>query len=261
MPFYSVASNLALDPSQMFGKMGVKDDGSFGWFDGGVTDVVRHGGVILVNEVNFMSPRIAPVMYELFDKRREITLLDHKGEKIRAHRPGCWCALPAKECRSRWVLIVADMNPDYAGTMQINVAFRNRFSIQFVMDYDPKVEEQLVRSTVLREIVTSIRAQNGRTVDTPVSTNMMMEFERLVAGLNLKWAIANFVNHFAMHERAAVQGAFDMRFKDLEEDFKPEPEGAKDWNQFEGRNAEWIDDEDEDADLRDRYLYGRSTAA
>lgn len=247
--FYSVASNLALDPSQMFGKMSVKDDGTFGWFDGGVTEIVRTGGVILINEVNFMPPRIATVLFELLDKRREISLLDHKGEKVRAHRPSCWCDLPAKECEARWVLVVADMNPGYAGTSQLNAAFRNRFPVQFEIDYNPLVEEKLVFSSTLRKIVTAIRTQVGRTVDTPVTTNMMMEFETIATGMGVAWAVTNFVNHFDTEERDAIRAAFNADLSDLEDDFKPEAPAAAAWNQFEGKNADWMEDgEDEDDD-------------
>jgi MoxR-like ATPase len=245
LPFYSVASNIALDPSQMFGKMGVTDNGQFAWFDGGVTDLVRYGGVLLINEVNFMSNRVAPVLYELFDKRREITLLDHNGEKLRAHRPDCWCDLPRAECKKHWILIVADMNPGYQGTVEMNTAFRNRFPIQFEVNYNPLVEEKLVSSSVLRDIVTKIRAQVGRTLETPVTTNAMVEFEKIArSSFGVKWAVSNFVNHFDNDEKAIVKSVFDTLMNDLLEDFKPEPPGAELWNQFEGANAMWMEDED-----------------
>lgn len=250
--FYSVASNIALDPSQMFGKMSVKDDGSFGWFDGGVTDIVRHGGVLLVDEVNFMSDRIAPVLFELFDKRREISLLDHKGEKIRAHRPDCWCDLPEKECQKRWVLVVACMNPDYSGTRPLNAAFRNRFPIQVEWDYDEEIENKLVPYPTLMEIARSIR-KTGSRVETPVATNMLQEFVDIATDLGLPFAIANFCNHFSVDERPAVVAVFEQRRIDLEEDFKPDE--APEWDQYAGGRDDWMygdgDDEDDTNDFDD----------
>jgi MoxR-like ATPase len=249
--FYSVASNVALDPSQMFGKMSIKDDGSFGWFDGGVTDIVRHGGVILINEVNFMSDRIAPVLFELLDKRREITLLDHKGEKIRAHRPDCWCDLDDDDCRDRWVLVVADMNPDYSGTRPLNAAFRNRFPIQIEWDYDPIIEEKLVPYPTLLQIARNIRKQVGTRLDTPVATNMLMEFATIAQDLSLDFAITNFCNHFTTDERTAVEGVFEQLKKDLEEDFTPDQ--APEWDQFTEDKSDWMHDfnSDEDEEVED----------
>jgi MoxR-like ATPase len=239
--FYSVASNLALDPSQMFGKWGMGADGKFHWYDGGVTDIVRNGGVLLINEVNFLSDRIAPVLYELLDKRREITLLDHKGEKIRAHRPGCWCDLDAKECQRRWVLIVADMNPDYSGTRPLNHAFRNRFAIQLDWDYDPAIEARLVKSTTLREIVERIRKHPN--IDTPVPTNAMVEFEKIARDLSVDWAVSNFISHFSPDEQPAIKGAIDILGTELKDDFAPELPGAEDWDQYAGDNGAWIDED------------------
>lgn len=243
LKFYSVASNLALDPSQMFGKWGQDENGRFVWYDGGVTDIVRNGGVLIVNEINFMSERIAPVLYELFDKRREITLLDHKGEKIRAHRPNCWCSLPANVCQERWVLLGADYNPDYAGTRPLNAALRNRFALQFEWDYEPEIEEKLVPYPTLLDIVRNIRQQKAR-IETPVATNMMQEFVAVVKDLGIDFAIRNFVAHFAVEERAAVAPVFEARIDDLKEDFKPDD--AEGWNQFEGSNSDWILEEEDD---------------
>lgn len=243
--FYSVASNLALDPAQMFGKWGQDEHGRFVWYDGGVTDIVRNGGLLLVNEVNFLSERIAPVLYELFDKRREITLLDHKGEKIRAHRPQCWCDLPRPDCRQRWVMVVADMNPGYAGTRPLNAAMRNRFALQIEWDYDPAVEAKLVRSAVLREIATNARRQIGRTLETPVATNMLQEFERIAGDMGVEFAIENFCRHFDVDEYPAIKGVFDDKRNDLEEDFKPDK--SEGWDQFTDENSSWMY-EDPEAD-------------
>lgn len=237
--FYSVACNISLDPSQMFGKWGQDETGLFVWYDGGVTDIVRNGGLLLCNEINFMSDRIAPVLYEFFDKRREISLLDHKGEKIRAHRPDCWCSLPSDECEKRWVLAVADMNPDYQGTRPLNAALRNRFQIQVHWDYDPNVEAQLVQSQTLRTVAANARRLIGTRLQTPVATNMLQEFEKLAFDIGIDFAVANFCSHFTDDERPAIKGVFDSLMTELRDDFKPdESEG---WNQFTGAlGDDWL---------------------
>lgn len=239
--FYSVPSNIAIDPSQLFGKWGQDEHGRFVWYDGGVTDIVRHGGVILINEVNFMPERIATVLFGLLDNRREITLLDHKGERIRAHRPDCWCDLDPEECEERWVLIVADMNPDYSGTRPLNPAFRNRFAIQLNWDYDPMVEAQLVKSGTLLKIAGNIRKTiaSGR-VETPCATNMLEEFEAIAAEMGVDFAVKNFCDHFGEDERVAVKGVFDSLMADLVDDFTPDT--AADWNQYENGKDSWIQD-------------------
>lgn len=237
--FYSISSNVAIDPSQMFGRLLQNEIGVWVWIDGGATDVVRNGGVLLINEVNFLPERIATVVFGLLDKRREIVLMDHKGEVVRAHRPNCWCDLPAQQCADRWVLVIADMNPDYAGTRPLNAAFRNRFPMQIDWDYDLAIEEKLTTSGTLRKITANLRRLIGTKLDTPVSTNMLQEFELIAQStLGLDWAIENFCYHFGVDEQAAVNSAFDDLKQDLIDDFTPDV--AAEWNQFEGANADWL---------------------
>lgn len=201
--FYAVPSNVGVEPSQLFGKFIPDGEGGFVWQDGPVTDLVRHGGVLLINEVNFIPPRVATVMFGLLDRRREITLLDHKSEVVKAHED---------------LLVVADMNPDYSGTQQLNQAFRNRFGIQLHWGYDNEVEAQLVKSEHMLKVANLIRQEVADgTLFTPVSTNMLQEFER-VAQFNFDFAVTNFVTHFLPDERPAVKVIISTFEENIKED-------------------------------------------
>lgn len=224
--FYAVPCNVGVEPSQLFGKYipnedkADDNDPSFVWVDGPVTDIVRNGGLLLFNEVNFLPPRVGTVVFGLLDGRREMTLLDHKGEVIRAHRPQCWCG--SEDCSDQWVTIIADMNPEYEGTIGLNKAFRNRFGIQLEWDYDSHVETKLIAGPTLRRITTNMRnLHRDGEIETPISTNMLMEFERIVADLGLQFAITNFVNHFAASERSSIRQCFDAVLDNLNSDYAP----------------------------------------
>jgi MoxR-like ATPase len=94
------------------------------------------------------------------------------------------------------VLVIADMNPDYAGTQRMNPAFRNRFGIQLEWDYDDLVEAQLIESRNLLLMARQIRTDAASAMTTPVSTNMLMEFEDIVRSTgNLAFAKLNFRTH------------------------------------------------------------------
>lgn len=211
--FYAVASNIGIEPSQLFGKHIPSPGGGFKWVDGPVTDLVRNGGVLLLNEVNFIPERVATVLFGLLDKRRSITLLDHEAEVIEAHPD---------------LLIVADMNPDYEGTRPLNKAFRNRFAIQLFWDYDDKVEAALVKSDSLRDMAQQFRkAAAAGDFETPCATNMLMEFESICKAMGFEFAKSNFVNHFGSDERQAAGVVVETNRVNIEADMFPTSKKAR----------------------------------
>ncbi|AKL88342.1 porphyrin biosynthesis [Gordonia phage GMA6] len=195
VPFYAIPSNIGIEPSQLFGKFVPMPNGSIEWVDGPVTSIVRNGGVLLINEVNFMPDRVATVLFGLLDKRRQITLLDHNAEVIDANED---------------LLIVADMNPEYEGTRPLNKAFRNRFSVQIPWGYDNEVEKKLLKSKSLIDMAEKLRvdADNGG-LETPCSTNMLMEFESNYNDMGYDYAAFMFISHYQAEERGAVRLIMD----------------------------------------------------
>lgn len=189
MPFYATPSSIGMEPSQLFGRYIPTGPSTYEWQDGPVTKLVRHGGLLLINEVNFVPARVATTLFSLFDKRREIQLLDHKGEVIKAHED---------------LLIVADMNPDYRGTQPLNAALRNRFGIQMYWDYDPAIERKLVKSTEL--VALAVKMREAEELSTPISTNMLVDFMIQAKGpLGWQFASSVLVNKFSQDERPVVQ--------------------------------------------------------
>lgn len=201
----TVSGNASMEPSQMTGKFVSDGNGSFAWIDGPVTDVVRNGGVLLLDEVNFISPKIYTVLYSLLDGRREITLLDHHGETIKANQD---------------LTIFATMNPDYIGTTPLNFAFRNRFDIQIPWDYDDKVESKLVSSKALLVVAKQLRVEAAKgQYETPISTNMLQEFVNFVDALGYEFAVENFIAHFSADEAASVRLVFQTHEHNIKTDF------------------------------------------
>ena len=257
--FYSTPNNVGIDPSQLFGKFIPDESGkSVGvWQDGPVSDLVRHGGVLLLNEISFLPPRVATSIFSLLDARREIPLLDHKGEVLRAHRGKgkCWCG--EDDCDNQRLLVLADMNPGYLGSAELNQALRNRFEIQLDWDYDPKVEKKLVKSDQLLAFAAKVRKsrKNGDLI-TPTSTNMLVEFETLVRQTSLKFAMTNLVQHYAEDDRQAVQETlrtmeanFVESYRQLNQETKPKKEST---SKKPGDDAGWdfLDDDEVNSWLR-----------
>jgi hypothetical protein len=201
----TISGNASMEPSQMTGKFIPDGEGGYAWIDGPVTDVVRNGGVLLLDEVNFINPKIYTNLYSLTDGRRSITLLEHQGETVEAHKD---------------LTIFATMNPDYIGTTPLNFAFRNRFDMQIPWDYDDKVEEKLVQSKALLVLARQLRVEAGKgQYETPISTNMLMEFGHFTEELGYEFAAENFISHFSNDEQPSVRMVFQTHEHNIKLDF------------------------------------------
>jgi hypothetical protein len=200
----TVSGSAALEPSQMIGKYVSDGAGGFAWIDGPITDVVRNGGVLILDELNFINMKIITPLYSLLDARRSLTLLDHHGETIQAHPD---------------LTIFATMNPNYIGTAPLNFAFRNRFDIQIPWDYDYDVESKLVDSKNLLELAKQLRSEADKGMyETPIATNMLMEFEKFARDLNYEFAMENFIAHFSDEEQASIRLVFQTYEYNLKDD-------------------------------------------
>lgn len=207
LPYGAVPCNGAADSASMFGGHSQDEDGKWHWQDGIVTKLVRHGGVLDLDELNMARPAIMAVLHSLLDKRRSIVLMDNGGEVVKAHDD---------------LLIVASYNPDYAGTFELNEATRNRFELKFPWDYSDDVESVLIpESDSLRKMVKDLRKQQREgVIDSPVPTNVMMEFIAVAEDIGLDFAVANFVNNFRDDEQDSVSNVVTLHKDRIADDLR-----------------------------------------
>lgn len=207
LPFALVECNAAMDPGMVLGRTTIGPDGTVGWIDGDFTLIVRYGGVGLVDEVNMAHPRVTAGFHQLLAVTRRMSIPE-AGETVIAGRGGLGDPQPT--------LFGAAYNPRYQGTVRLSEALSNRFAIQLVWDYDPEVEQALVRSTSLLDLATHIRSLAE--IRTPVSTNALMEFERHVDRLGLRLACTLFANRFAPEERSPIERALEAVVENIEQE-------------------------------------------
>lgn len=219
LALYAFPSSAAAEPSQFRGRW-VPDPatGLLKWQDGGMTDVTRYGGVIYINEGNFLRDAVASDMFGLLDKRRKLELLDNDGEVIYA---------PDE------FMVIMDFNEGYKGTRELNAAFRNRFAIPLPFDYDTKIEAKLVRSKAIRDMAKQFRQEVAKGLfETPVATNMLVEFESIALSSSVDFAIRCFISHFPADDRGAVKQIVDLWTANLTSDIeklaKPKGKAASD---------------------------------
>lgn len=200
LPLVTIQANGAVDPNTFFGGWQPDPTDPEGrrliWVDSEVTLVIRHGGVLYIDEFNFLPAKVAAVFHALTDKRRQVTILDRGNEVIDAH--------PTLQ-------VIVSFNPEYEGTRPLNAATKNRFKLKLEMDYDPEVEKELVYLPIMLEVAGKLRASHkGGDLETPTSTNMLVEFEELAVDLGYEFAVENFLNAFHETERSAVRNVMEL---------------------------------------------------
>lgn len=104
------------------------------WEDGILLKAMKSGKWLIVDEVNVALPEILFVLHSLLDDDRSVVVANHNGEVVKPH----------KNFR-----FFGTMNPvdEYAGTKDLNKAFKSRFGMILNMEY-PKadVEAQIIQS-------------------------------------------------------------------------------------------------------------------
>lgn len=232
-PFVNMAGEGSATPDDFIGGAAIDvTTGNLRWLDGPTLMVVQHGGILNMDEVNFFKGKVTAVTHGLLDERGVLTLNKHPYHwmssvtgayfirEADAIAMGDRADVPVNGAayvkRADDLLVVATYNPDYADTAPLNEAFRNRFGRKLVWDYDNDVEGALLFSKKLQEMARKLRdAKKSGTISTPVSTNMLMQFEQDACDDDLQFSFAanNFVNNFATDERNAVTEIFKL-YKD-----------------------------------------------
>lgn len=204
--YYNISANVGLEPSHLFGAwVPTEKAGVFKWQDGPVTELVRNGGVLLLNEIDFIPERITTVLFGLLDDRREIQLLENGGEVIKAHPD---------------LVVIGDHNPSYRGSRPMNQAWKDRFAHKWEFGYDKAIEKKLIKSSSLLEVANQLRDTYDKgEIETPVSTRGLEMLVRNITNVGLEYAIQTYINGFADDEKDAVELVFSTHLANIANDF------------------------------------------
>ena len=132
--------------------------------------------------------------------------MENGGEVIKAHPD---------------LLIVADMNPDYRGTRQLNQALADRFPERLVFPYDNAIEQKLLGSKALLDMANQLRTEFDKgTINTPISTRNLVAFADNAKALGMDFATYCYINSFeGDEERSAVRLLLTTHRDNIASDF------------------------------------------
>lgn len=116
------------DNTELIGGWKPGRDGGFVWQDGIITEALRKGQWLLLDEINLADPAILERLNSVLDDDRFLTLTERNNEVVHAH-PN--------------TRIFATMNPSaYSGRKELSEAMLNRFNLMY---QDPYPAEELVQ--------------------------------------------------------------------------------------------------------------------
>lgn len=245
MPVVYVPCDGAMEMGQLLFSWVPQSDGSFAPVVGDLLLAIILGGIGYFDEINFAPPRATAFLHGLFDKRRMVKVKEAAGAGLcgkcatcngpdvtHCGATGSWAASGCGAAIGTGVdfqahedfQAVATYNPEYEGTRPMNQAFVNRFAFVMSWDYSHEIEDQLLYSDSLLEMIEKLRVmyREGE-LRTPISTNKAMEFEQfaLDPDLGLTFASQNFVNCFHADEKPSITPVLEAHFARIKEELAP----------------------------------------
>lgn len=190
---------------EVIGKILLNESGTF-FVDGVLLDAMKKGYILLLDEINFARAEVLASINSLLDDDNFLVVAENNGELVRPHED---------------FRLLAAMNPGYAGTKQLNLAFMSRFWEVIHFDYLPEDEEielLMERTNCTRQsatakvkVVNNIRRTQGeRHGQVPCSFRELMNWTEVEAKLGDQndAFVVTIVNKCGPEEREALFDAY-----------------------------------------------------
>jgi len=172
------------------------------WVDGLLTIACRLGYVVVLDEINAASSEILFKLNSLLDDERILILSEKDGEIVTPHPD---------------FRFIATCNPTelgYSGTKELNEALLDRFQMIMYVDYDERVERNILKQILSLEDVDKVQnfakavrsAYINAEILTPLSTRTLIN----LADLMNQGMTDMIVNRFKESERTIISDQIDM---------------------------------------------------
>lgn len=157
------------------------------WIDGVLTDAMRNGYWIVLDEINACLPEITFTLHSLLDDDGFLVLDEKDGEVVKPHAN---------------FRVFATMNPsfDYAGTKDLNKALLSRFPIVIQTKYQTaEIELEIIKThnadiedkdgVAMIKVADAIRqARQTQTINFICSTRELINWAKLMKSMPIKKA-------------------------------------------------------------------------
>jgi MoxR-like ATPase len=187
LPLFELDAHDGLESDDVVGKY-VKDGTEWVFRPGRLLQLLEHGGILLVDEIDSAREGLLSRFHNLLATRR-FTVPEHEGEAVQAH--------------DRFFFVATTNDQGYS---RLPARFRDRFSI-LAYDYDPKVEARLCPDPRLRHAFEQVRSDPR--VVTPASTRQLFALHRNVGLYGPDVAVTILLQQFRPSERPFIVQHFN----------------------------------------------------
>jgi len=208
-PYIRVSLNGGCTVEDLVGHYVLKTDESGNqvteWIDGLLTIACRLGYIVVLDEINAASSEILFKLNSLLDDERILILSEKDGEIVNPHP------------NFRFVATCNPTELGYSGTKELNEALLDRFQMIMYVDYDERVERNILKQIVSLEDVDKIQnfakavrsAYINAEILTPLSTRTLIN----LADLMNQGMTDLIVNRFKESERTTISDQIEMHIK------------------------------------------------
>lgn len=201
---YTVLGSGDTEVADLVGGYVQTPSGGFLWEDGPLLKAAEHGGVLLIDEVGLIDPKVLSIVYGLMDGRREYTVTANPERGTVRAVDGFY--------------VVAATNPNAPG-VRLSEALLSRFTVQAEMTTDWSLARKLGVSTALVTAAQNL-AKKQAAAETSWAPQMreLLAFRDLEGAFGTKFAVENLLAASPEIDRPVVA---DVLTRVLGAEFRP----------------------------------------
>ena len=195
---YTVLGSGDTEVSDLVGGYVQTPSGGFLWEDGPLVKAAESGGVLLIDEIGLIDPKVLSIVYGLMDGRREYTVTANPERGTVKAAEGFY--------------VVAATNPNAPG-VRLSEALLSRFTIHAEMTTDWGLARKLGCPTPIVTAAQNLsKKQQSSEVSWAPQMRELLAFRDLAKAFGTKFAIANLLAAAPEIDRPVVADVFTRVF-------------------------------------------------
>ena len=195
---YTVLGSGDTEVADLVGGYVQTPSGGFLWEDGPLLKAAESGGVLLIDEIGLIDPKVLSIVYGLMDGRREYTVTANPERGTVKAKDGFY--------------VIAATNPNAPG-VRLSEALLSRFTVQAEMTTDWSLARKLGCPTPIVTAAQNLsKKQQSNEVSWAPQMRELLAFRDLATKFGTKFAVSNLLAAAPELDRPIVADVFTRVF-------------------------------------------------